>query len=88
VVGTETTFSVQDRFENLGPTAAGDATVSGTVTSGATIVPGSFNFFRDFFNPSGNVADEECSVTATTFTCAPVFSNGVFSAPQPYVYST
>ena len=58
VVGTQPTFRVANQFTNLGPTAAGDATVSGTVTGGATIVPGSFNFFRNYFAPTGNVADD------------------------------
>ncbi len=85
VLGTQTTFTVQNQFGNRGPTSAGEATVSGSVTGGATIVPASFHFDRTFFG-SGNLADDECVVTATTFTCAPVFSGGVFYAPEPSVY--
>jgi hypothetical protein len=85
VVGTQTTFRVGHSFENNGPTAAGQATVAGTVT-GATIVPGSFNFFGDFFNEQANHAADDCRVTSTTFTCTPVFSAGNFDAPQPFVF--
>ena len=86
VLGTQTTFTVQNQFGNRGPTSAGEATVSGSVTGGATIVAGSFHFDRNFFGPTENLADDECAVTTTTFTCAPVFSGGVFYAPEPSVY--
>jgi hypothetical protein len=86
VVGTEATFSVSHVFANKGPTAAGDATVTGTITGGATIVPGSFNFAEDFFGPLTNEADDDCTLTSTTFTCNPLFSAGIFDAAQPFVF--
>ena len=85
VLGDQATTGVYHPFSNRGPTAVGGATVAGTVTGG-TIVPGSFNFFRDSIGGGTNVADDQCSVTATTFTCEPVFSEGVFYAPQPFVF--
>src|SRR5262245_58382010 len=84
VIGTQPTARVFNDFINNGPTAVGNATVSGAVTGGVTIVPGSFNFFLDYLGTRGNVADDQCTVTATTFTCAPVFSGGVFYAVQPF----
>ena len=87
-LGTQSTYRVGHQFDNKGPTAAADAAVTGTVTGG-TIVPGSFNFFTNYFttpNRNGNLAASDCTVTATTFSCAPVFSGGVFDAPQPFVF--
>ena len=87
VVGTQPTFGVANQFTNLGPTAAGNATVSGTCHrrrhDRARIVQ---LLPQLYFGAVGNVADDQCTVTATTFTCAPVFSGGVFYAPQPFVF--
>ena len=76
-VGSETEARIFHSFENDGPTAAAEATVSGTVT-GATIDPSTFGFFSE----SRDFAADRCTVTTTTFTCAPVTSGGVFYAPN------
>ena len=86
VAGSRPTYRIFHDFDNNGPTATGDATVAGTVTGGATIVPGSFNFFSELVDGGENVADEHCTVTPTTFSCTSVFSLGVLYAPEPFIF--
>jgi hypothetical protein len=64
---------VQHTFRNNGPTAAWDATVTGTFPAGSTVVPGSFRW--------GDAQDvtARCTVTATTFTCGPTSTDPVQS---------
>jgi hypothetical protein len=77
VLGTQSTYRVFQHFTNLGPTAASAGSVSGTVTGGATIVPGSFSFVVSYFNDPTDLAGN-CTIAATTFTCPSVFDGSVF----------
>lgn len=64
---------VQHTFRNNGPTAAWDATITGTFPAGSTVVPGSFRW--------GDAQDvtDRCTVTTATFTCGPTSTDPVLS---------
>ena len=67
-------------FENLGPTAAGLATIDGTFPPGLDVVPGSFHFG----SPALNEANDACTLTAATYSCEGVA--GEVGALSKYVY--
>ena len=48
-------------------------------------MPGSFSFIGSFFDDPINLADDACTITTTTFTCAPLFSGGVFYVVEPSI---
>ncbi len=88
VLGTQSTYRVFQHFGNLGPTAASAGSVSGSVTGGATIVPGSFSFGVSYFNDPTDQASN-CTIGATTFTCASVFDGElVYDITLPTMPST
>ena len=83
VVADQATYRVSHAFSNRGPTAAAEASVVGALSPGAEIEPGSF-VFAGF--DSVNRADELCTVSATSFSCAPLSSGGIFYAVEPFIY--